>query len=259
MSATIEVHPATAETTAPADTEPREVAIPVQAVVIHRDRRDGRALVDVDAQACGRRRVAPHDRIVARDGSGRMVRRPEHRQLTAGGEVDERMQPRDLLWSDDVRFHTVGVVQQGLVPFDLERIGGVAEIQLALGRVLDVEVELLAERAPDPQAGLVQRHVLGSVVVRPDDLCVPSRRAGADVAGLEDRDVADPLTGREVVGERQAVHPAADDHDVVPTFRLGPAEEHAPAEDPGHEVGTAQGRASSGPVCPRAFAARSCR
>ena len=30
MSATIEVHPATAETTAPADTGPREVSIPVQ-------------------------------------------------------------------------------------------------------------------------------------------------------------------------------------------------------------------------------------
>ena len=188
-----------------------------------------------------------------------MVGRPEHRQLTAGGEVDERMQSRDLLGRDDVGFHTVGVVQQGLVPFDLERIGGVAEIQLALGRVLDVEVELLAERAPDPQARLVQRDVLGRVVVRADDLRVPSRRAGADVAGLEDRDVADPVTRREVVGERQPVHAAPDDHDVVVRLRLGPAEEHAPAEDPGHEVDTAHGRASSGPLCPRAFAARSCR
>src|SRR6185369_310788 len=92
-----------------------------------------------------------------------------------------------------------------------------------------------------------------------DDLRVPSRCAGADVAGLEDRDVVDPVTRREVVRERQAVHPAPDDHDVVPTLRLGPAEEHAPAEDPGHEMGTAHGRASSGPMCPRAFAARSCR
>ena len=84
-----------------------------------------------------------------------MVGRPEDRQLTAGGEVDERMQSPDLLRRDDVRLHTVGAVQQGLVPFDLERIGGVTEIQLALGRVLDVEVELLTERAPDPQARLV--------------------------------------------------------------------------------------------------------
>ena len=194
MSATIEVQPATAETTAPADDRTAGGLDPRAAVVIHRDRRDGRALVDVDAEARRRGRVSPHDRIMARDGSRRVVGRPEHRQLTAGGEVDERMQSRDLLRRHDVRLHTVGVVQQGLVPFDLERIGGVAEIQLALRRVLDVEVELLAEGAPDPQARLVQRDVLRGVVVRADDLRVPPRRAGADVAGLEDRDVADPVT-----------------------------------------------------------------
>src|SRR5207244_1374266 len=158
-----------------------------------------------------------------------------------------------------VGLHTVGLVQQRLVPLDLERVGRVAEIQLTLRRELDVEVELLAERAPDPQAGLVQRDVLRGVVVGADDLRVPPRGAGADVAGLEHGDVADPLTGREVVGERQAVHPTADDHDVVATLRLDLPEEHASAEYPGHRGGTVHGRGSSDLALPSAAVTRSCR
>jgi len=44
--------------------------------------------------------------------------------------------------------------------------------------------------------------------------------AHGPLGAREHGDVADPLTGREVVGERQAVHPTADDHDVVTTLRL---------------------------------------
>src|SRR5439155_3255108 len=112
--------------------------------------------------------------------------------------------------------------------------------------------------APDPQARLVPRDVLGGVVVGAHDLRVAPRRAGAEVAGLEDRDVADPVPGREVVGERQAVHPAADDHHVVATLGLDLPEEHAPAEDPCHRAGTVHGRVSSGRGAPSAFVTRSC-
>ena len=41
-----------------------------------------------------------------------------------------------------------------------------------------------------------------------------------DVVGLEDRDVRDAVAGREVVGRREAVAAAADDHDVVGGLRL---------------------------------------
>ena len=89
------------------------------------------------------------------------------------------------------------------------------EIDLTLGREQDVEVELLGERSPHAQRRLVQRNVLGGVVVGPDDLRVPSTGPAADVSLLEHGDVRDPVLGREVVRERQSVDATAYHHHVV--------------------------------------------
>src|SRR3989442_72100 len=55
------------------------------------------ALVDVDAEPGGCRRVAPNDRVVPDDGTRWMVGAPENRvALAATGQVDLRAEPLHL-------------------------------------------------------------------------------------------------------------------------------------------------------------------
>ena len=105
----------------------------------------------------------------------------------------------DLLRRDDVRLHTVGAVQQGLVLFDLERIGGVAGSSSPCVEYWTLKSSSWLSVRQIPEARLVQGTFSGVLVVRADDLRVPSRRAGADSSRPRDRDVADPVTRREVV------------------------------------------------------------
>ncbi len=57
---------------------------------------------------------------------------------------------------------------------------------------------------------------------------------------LEHRDVADPVVLGQVEREREAVHAAADDHDVVTRLQLAAAEELAATQQPGHASTSAQ-------------------
>ena len=107
-----------------------------------------------------------------------------------------------------------------------------AEVQLSLVREEHVEVQLLRQAAVHREGRGVQGDRLRGVVVRAQDLGVPTARAAPEVGALEHGDVADPVLGREVVRERESVHPAADDHDVVsvaqlPTREVRPSPEQA--------------------------------
>lgn len=93
-------------------------------------------------QSVGGRRVAPDDRVVTGERTRRVVRGTDHRPLAAAGQVDERTGLQDLVGAQDVGLDAVGEVQQGLVPLDLQGVGAVAQVELALRAELDVEVEV---------------------------------------------------------------------------------------------------------------------
>ena len=157
-------------------------------------------------------------------------RRVDDRQLAAAGQVDTRVHLRDLGRGHDVRLDAVGAIQEGLVTLHLERVPRMTEIELALGREQQIEVELLTERPPDSEARLVERDCLRRVVVGPHDLRVAPRAAAADVARVEDRHVRDAVARRQVVRQGQAVDAAADDHDVIGRLQLMSLEEGAMSE-----------------------------
>jgi hypothetical protein len=182
--------------------------------------RDRDALMDVDAPTGGGLREPPHDRVVPGERAGRVVRGAHHRQLAAAAQVHQRTHLEDLVRSEDVGLHAECPVQGGLLPLDLEGVLGVTEIELTLGAELDVVSELLRQPSEAGEAGGVQRDRLRRVVVRAEDLRVPPAPAAADVGTLEHGDIPDAMFGGEVIRERQPVHPASDDHDVVGRSQL---------------------------------------
>ncbi len=84
-----------------------------------------------------------------------------------------------------------------------------------------VEVEILREPLVELDALPVEGGALGRAVVRADDRRVAPRGTGADVRLLEDADVLDPVSLREVVRGREPVRAATDDDDVVAALELG--------------------------------------
>ena len=202
-----------------------------------------RCLLRGRARLCGAalRRVPPHDRVVAREGPRGWNDAPTTGSSPPPVRSTSGFIRCDLLRRQDVRLHAVGAVQQRLVALHLQRVVRVAEVELALRREQQVEVELRGQRAPDREARLVQRHGLGRVVVGAHHLRVAPRSAAPDVVALEDGDVRDAVVRREVVREREPVHPAADDDDVVARREVAPLEERPVAEQPRH-AGTSAAR-----------------
>jgi hypothetical protein len=109
---------------------------------------------------------------------------------------------------------------------------GVCEVQHAALAELEVGSQVVLEPLPELQRVLVDRRALVPQVVRTDDRGVPRHVAAGQPALLEHADVGDPVVLREVVGRGQTVPAAADDHDVVSTFRLG----GTPVRGSGHRV-----------------------
>ena len=140
-------------------------------------------------------------------------------------------------------------VQQGLLAFDLERVGRVTQVELALVGEQDVEVQLLRERPVHPQARLVQGDRLGRVVVGAEHLRVAARRARTQVGAFEHGDVADAVDLGQVVGEREAVHAAADDHHVVARTELALLEEPNGPQQPGHRRSSAASTSMRSRTC----------
>ena len=108
---------------------------------------------------------------------------------------------------------------------------------MPLLREQEVEVQLCPEPFVELDAAAVELGSLGRSVVRSDDRRIAPGRAGADVALLEDRDIGDAVVLREVVGGREPVRAATDDHDVIPALQLSARTPHAlHAEDVPHPM-----------------------
>ena len=89
------------------------------------------------------------------------------------------------------------------------------EIEHAALAEHDVEVEVLAQAFPKSQGMLVELGVGAQQVVGAHDRGVASGVAAAQPALLQHRDIGDAVLLGEVVGRRQAVAAAADDHHLV--------------------------------------------
>ena len=187
----------------------------VAAAVAHVEAGHLDALVDLDPTAAHLLRVAPHDRVVADDAAGRVVERALDRPGDVVADVDLRAELLDLVAVDHAAVDPEQLVHLGALVLHDERAIGVREREVPVLREHEVEVEVLREVLVELDALLVEGGALRRPVVRADDRRVAARGARPDVALLEDRDVLDPVVLRQVVGGREPVRAAADDHDVV--------------------------------------------
>ena len=215
----IEAWPAATMATLPARIGPRDVRTPVTRPAVDVDGGHLGALDQVDAEVVGRARVAPRDVVVLGDPAARLVGRAEDRVAHVGRDIDDRAQALDVLGREPFRVDAVESV-------GVDAAGALADVAQVVGQVHDpalaeeqVVVELLREALPELEGMLVDRGALVPQVVAADDRGVAGHVPAGQPAALDDRHVRDAVVLREVVGRRQPVPAAADDHDVVGRLR----------------------------------------
>ena len=106
---------------------------------------------------------------------------------------------------------------------------GMVEVQDAALADHGVVVQILLQPLPELHRELVERRVARQQIVRADDRGVAADIAGAEIALLQHRDIADAVPAGEVMRRRQAMTAAADDDDVVFGLRRGIAPGRGPA------------------------------
>ena len=106
---------------------------------------------------------------------------------------------------------------------------GVVKIEHAALADHGVVIDVLLEAFPQLQGLLVEWDVAGQHVVRPDDRRVAADVAAADPALLDDGNSRQAKILGKIVGRREAVSAAANDHDVVVGFRFGIPPRRTPA------------------------------
>ena len=180
-------------------------------------------LDDVDAHGIGAARVAPGDRIVARDAAAPLQGGADHGIAHVRRYVERRTERLGLLRAQPL---IVDAVQSVGVDMALEALHVVHVVRQhhhpALGEH-DVVVELVRQAFPQPHGVLVDCGALLVEVVGADDRGIAPGIAAADPALLEHGDFGEAMLLGEVVGCGEAVPASAHDHCIVGGFRLGRA------------------------------------
>jgi len=181
--------------------------------------RDFAVLDDVDAERVRAARIAPRDRVVPRDARAALIHAAARRKAHLIVRAD---QGHELAHGGRVQIFAVD-------PVDVERVRPAAEHLFVVTAIADreqparaehdVEVEFFRQRLVEAQRKVVDVGALAEEVVGADDGRVPSRIAAADPAAFDHRDVPHPVLFGEVIGGRETMPAAADDHDIV--GRLG--------------------------------------
>ena len=184
------------------------------------------ALQQVDSCRIGAAREAPSDVVVFGDSRARLVGRAEHRVAEVGRDVDDRAELLDL-----VGFQPLGVDAVEHVGLDAAHavadvLQAVREVEHAALAEQDRVAEVVLEALPQLQRVLVDLGAFIPQIVRPDQRGIAGHVAAREPALLEHGDVGDAVVLHEVMGGRQAVAAAADDHDVVGPLglRIAPEE-----------------------------------
>ena len=190
-------------------------------------------LVNVHPMGTHTLRQPPHHSVVPDDAPRRMVQPGVDRERGAVRDVQPGNQFPALLRVEHLRPDAHVVVGARRHPEVVNRSLGVSQVEGPAVEEHEVEIELPGENGPELQPLVVEPHILGGALVGAHDRRVPAGSAEADVAGLEHRDVANAVSGRQVPGGRQAVDAAADDHHLVVALERRPTPQ-APKPEPVH-------------------------
>ncbi len=180
------------------------------------DAGDTSLLVDLDPLAVGRSGITPGDGVMAGDGAGWMIESADDgRLVSAASQVHFGNALPDEVRADHLAADAECLVDLGPPALGAQGGVGVSQREMAAFGIEQVETKHAGQVLPQIQAGLVEAGAFGCEVIGANDGGIAARAAAANVALFEDGDVLDAMLGRQVIGRRQPMPTAADDHDVV--------------------------------------------
>ena len=194
-------------------------------------------LDDVHAHLVALAGEGPGHVVVLGDARARLVGRPHHRVADVVPDVDDRAQLLDLLRADPLRVDAVELVRVDPAHRLADVPQGVRQVHHAALGEQEVVLQLLGQDLPELQGVLVHRRGLVPQVVGADDRGVAGHVPAGQPAPLQHGDVGHAVVLGQVVGGRQPVSAAADDHGVVGGLRVrvAPQEVRVLRQQVGHQ------------------------
>ena len=187
---------------------PRVVSTAATAPSVAADPRHLAVLDDVDAERIGAARIAPRDRVVARNAAAPLQRAAEHRIADVARDVERRAERLALLRRQPLVVDAIEPVGMDMALEHLDVVNGVREHHHAARREHHIVIELLRQAFPELQRVVVDRGAFVPEIVRADDRRVAPGVAAAEPALLQHRHIGDAVFFRQIVGGRQPM-PAA--------------------------------------------------
>ena len=170
--------------------------------------------MQVRAALVGAPGESPDHGVVAYHSAGRVVKGRQDGERFAFPEVDGRHQCLDLLGADHPAVDSEDAVELGPHSQAVDRGVGVAQVQAPHLVEQQVEVELCGQPFVELDAFVKERYPLGGQVVGADDGRGAGAGPAAQIAFVENGDVADTQLG-QVVGGGQPVNAPADNRHVA--------------------------------------------
>ncbi len=204
---------------------PRLVLTPGDPVAVLEEAGDFAVLDDVHAEFVTLAGEGPGDVVVLGDAGARLVRGAHDRVADVVVDVQDRAEFLDLGRVQPFRVHAVELVGPDPAHAFTHVPQGVCQVHHPALAEQEVVFEFLRQDLPELEGVLVDGRALVPEVVGADDGGVPGHVPAGQPALFQDRDVRHPVVLGQVVGRRQAVAAAADNHRVVALLRIRVAPE----------------------------------
>ena len=182
------------------------------------DAGDFAMLDDVDAGGRGRARIAPGDRVVAHGAAAPLQKSAEHR-VAPVIQVHQRHQRLDRLAAQCLGVHAEQPHQVGAPGKQIALRLGVEQVERAALADHGIEIQLALQPLPQLQRVVVEANIVRQEIIGADDGGVAPDVAEPDRALLQHRHIGDAVFGGQVIGGRQPMSAAADDHHAVARAR----------------------------------------
>ena len=127
---------------------------------------------------------------------------------------------------DGLGTHAVMLVDLGAPAHGAHGRIGVRQGVMAARRIEQIQIEVFGQVLPKAHALVVELDALGGQIIRADDRGIAAGIAAADIAFFDHGDIADAVIASQIVGRRQAVAAAADDHHIVAGLQRVVPREH---------------------------------
>ena len=131
------------------------------------------------------------------------------------------MSRTSVLRIDDAGVDALELVHLGPPVHRAQRRVGVGQREVAPLGEHDVQVQVVGHRLVEGQRAVIEGHSLGREVVGAHDGGVAAGAATSHVALVDHGHVGDAMVLGQVVGRGEAMHPGADDDDVIGVAHLG--------------------------------------